>query len=166
LNSIMTGSPDIAPRLQPTSNPNGIQDLFHTYNINAFSLPDPGGIGTGSRSYLLTPGTFSNDLTVTKTIPIAEKYALEFRVSAFNLFNNPRFQDVNLNAIYKMNGATFSSGYKLLNSPEAQVSALLASTPNAGAQAQFNTFRTGVGSANLNSPLDPRRLEMVARFRF
>ena len=119
LNSIFTGSPDIAPRLVPTSNPNAGSDVYHQFDNTAFALPTVGGVGTGSLNYILSPGTFSNDVTLTKQFFIGERRTLELRASAFNLFNSSRFQDLNLNANYKMNGAAVASGYRLINSPEA-----------------------------------------------
>ena len=162
----MTGSPDIAARIIPTANPNTVTNVYNQFNVNDFALPAPGGVGTGSLTYLRTPGTFSNDITLTKQMPIWEKYSVEIRVSVFNLFNSTRYQDINTSLAYKMNGATFASGTTLINTPQALLNTYLASTPGANAQAQFNQYRTGVGSTNLTSELDPRRLELALRFKF
>ena len=123
-------------------------------------------MGTGSLNYLRTPGTFSNDITITKQFFIGEKRSLEFRTSIFNVFNSARFQTLNLNALYKSNGSTFASGSTLINSPEALQKAVLTSNPNASTTTQFNQYRTGVGSTNLTSVLDPRRVELALRFKF
>src|SRR5262249_45592708 len=89
LKSIFTRTPDVAPRLQPTSNPNKRgSDAYHMFNINAFALPGIGNPGLGSRNYLWMQGTSSNDVTVRKTFPIRESMGMELRASFFNLFNN------------------------------------------------------------------------------
>ncbi len=166
LNAIFTGSPDIAPRILPISSPNGATDTYHQFNTSVFTLPAPGGYGMGSRNYLLTPSTFSNDITVTHQIPVREGVGFELRASVFNLFNSPRFQDVNTALSYKMNGASFASGTSLINTPEALQATYLKSNPSATAVAQYNQYRTGVGSKNLDSVLDPRRVEIALRFKF
>ena len=63
-----------------------------------------------------------------------------------------------------MNGATVANGYRLINSPEALQA--LSASQNANAQTQYNNYRTGFGSTNLTSVLDPRRIEVALRFKF
>ena len=58
----------------------------------------------GSRNYLYSPGTFSNDINLHKTIAIRERKGLELRASFFNPFNQVRRQDLNISHVYKMNG--------------------------------------------------------------
>ncbi len=178
LNTIFTGSPDLAPRLQPTSNPNKRgSDPYHMFDINAFALPDTGNPGLGSRNYLWLQGTISNDVTVRKTFPIHESMGMELRASFFNLFNNTRRQTLNVtntlttyslntSVTYKMKGAQLSDGYSIFNSPEQLRANLQASNPNASAQDLYNQYRQGFGSTNLTSVLDPRRIEIGMRFKF
>ncbi|MCC7175389.1 MAG: hypothetical protein IT159_09345 [Bryobacterales bacterium] len=166
LNSIFTGSPDIAARIVPMRNPNTNVDRYHQFDTTAFTLPLLGTDGTGSRNYYYAPGTSSNDITVTKQVPIRERYGIELRASIFNLFNSARYQDVYTSLNYKMNGQGYYSGWSLLNTPETLVSTLLKSNPNATALAQYNQYRTGVGSTNMGSVLDPRRVELALRFKF
>ena len=178
LNTIFTGSPDLAPRLQPTSNPNKRgADPYHMFDINAFALPDIGNPGLGSRNYLWMQGTSSNDVTVRKTFPIRERMGMELRASFFNLFNNTRRQTLNItntlvtyslntSVIYKMKGPQLSDGYSIFNSPEQLRANLQASSPNASAQDLYNQYRQGFGSTNITSVLDPRRIEIGLRFKF
>jgi len=178
LNTIFTGSPDLAPRLQPTSNPNKRgSDPYHMFDTNAFALPDIGNPGLGSRNYLWLQGTISNDVTVRKTFPIHESMGMELRASFFNLFNNTRRQTLNVtntlttyslntSVTYKMKGAQLSDGYSIFNSPEQLRANLQASNPNASAQDLYNQYRQGFGSTNLTSVLDPRRIEIGMRFKF
>src|SRR5262249_2544254 len=78
LNAIFTGSPDFAPRVQPTSNPNKRgADACHMFDVNAFALPAIGSPGLGSRNYLWVQGTSSNDMTVRKTFAIHERMGME-----------------------------------------------------------------------------------------
>jgi len=166
LNSIFTGSPDITPRILPTMNPNGATDTYHMLNTSALTLPAVGTDGRGSLSYYFAPGTFSNDVTLTKQIPIREPVKAELRASIYNLFNTPRHQDVLIAPVFKANGATSASGYTLFNTPENLVANLLKSTPTANAQAQYNIYRTGVGSTNMTSVLDARRIELSLKVNF
>ncbi|MCC7341257.1 MAG: carboxypeptidase regulatory-like domain-containing protein [Bryobacterales bacterium] len=166
LNSIFTGSPDIAPRIVPSSNVNtGTGDLARLFDISPFGVP-PLGDGSGSRNYLWSPGTFSNDINVSKNFPIKEKIALELRASFFNPFNQVRRQDLNTTFTFKMKGATMASGYMLNNSPDQNVANLLAAKPGATELEKFNQYRGGVGHTNLTSVMDMRRVEIGLRLRF
>ncbi len=69
---------------------NGVQ-LFAdpTAAINAFGPPT--GFQAGSRNNLRGPRFSMTDLSLNKHFPITERYALEFRAEAFNVFNHPNF---------------------------------------------------------------------------
>lgn len=166
LNSIFTGSPDIAPRLVPSSNVNtGSNDIAHLFEVAPFGVPEFSD-GSGSRNYLWSPGTFSNDINVSKTFPIREKVGLELRASFFNPFNQVRRQDLNTTFTFKMKGKTLADGYYINNSPEQNVTNLLAAKPAATELEKYNQFRGGVGHANLTSVMDMRRVEIGLRLRF
>jgi hypothetical protein len=166
-NSIFTGSPDIAPRLQPTANPNtGGGKIDAQYDIAPFQLPAIGTDGTGSRNYLWSPGSFSNDINVSKNIPIRERLAVEVRASFFNPFNQVRRQDLNTSHQFKFNGATLAQGYTLFNSPQVQVDNLLRNSPNATEAEKYNQYRNGVGHSNVTSVMDMRRIEIGMRIKF
>jgi hypothetical protein len=167
VNSIFTGSPDVGPRIQPTANPNnGIPSIDNTFDINAFTIPAIPGDGRGSRNYLWSPGSFSNDINVTKQFPITESKSLELRASFFNPFNQVRRQDTNTGLTYKMRGANVSDGFYLMNSPDMLVSNLLGRVGTATEAEKYNQYRSGVGHYNVTSVLDMRRIEIGLRLRF
>ena len=53
--------------------------------------------GTLGRNVLRGPGAFNVNLTLSKHFVIHEKYDMEFRVDAFNLFNNVQFSNPDTN---------------------------------------------------------------------
>jgi hypothetical protein len=168
VNSVFTGSPDFAPRILPLgTNPNwGLDDMAHMFDLNAFGIPAIPGDGSGSRNYLWSRGTFSNDINVTKEFPIRERLGLELRASFFNPFNQVRRQDLNTGFTYKMKGRTLADGYYLFNSPEMQVKNLLERLPNSTEAEKYNQYRNGVGHENVTSVMDMRRIEIGVRLRF
>ena len=147
-------------------NPNGATDTYHMLNTSALTMPAVGPDGRGSLSYYVSPGTMSNDITLTKQIQIRESAKVELRASAYNLFNSSRHQDVLIAPTFKANGASPSAGVALYNTPENLVANLLKSNPSANAITQYNTYRTGVGSTDMTSVLDPRRLELALKLSF
>jgi hypothetical protein len=51
--------------------------------------------GTLGRNFLIGPGARTVDLSMAKTTPIKERFKLEFRAEAFNLFNHPVYSNPN-----------------------------------------------------------------------
>ncbi|MEK7403466.1 MAG: carboxypeptidase regulatory-like domain-containing protein [Acidobacteriota bacterium] len=167
VNGIFTGSPDIGPRIQPTANPNnGIAAIDRTYDVSGFMPPEIPDVGMGSRNYLWSPGTFSNDINISKMFPIREGKGLELRASLFNPFNQVRRQDTNTGHTFKMHGPKMSDGYYLFNSPERLVENLLSRVGSATEAEKYNQYRGGVGHYNVTSVLDMRRIEVGLRFKF
>jgi hypothetical protein len=162
LNSIFTGSPDLAPRLQVTGNPNsGPQKQTQWFDLNAYTLPGISTDATGVRNTMFAPGIFSNDITISKKFPVREQMGFELRASIFNVFNNNRHQDLNTAYVFKMATAQSTSGATIYNTPDA-----LAGRATGTAEAIYNQYRTGVGHYNMNSVLDPRRIEIALKFKF
>ncbi len=167
LNSIFTGSPDIAPRIVPSRNPNtGTGNREAMFDLEPFGVPSMPADGTGSRNYLWSAGTFSNDINVSKTFPIRERMGLELRASFFNPFNQVRRQDLNTGFTFKMKGGQLSDGYYLYNSPRQLVTNLVERLPNSTEAEKYNQFRSGVGHGNMTSVMDMRRVEIGIRFKF
>ena len=84
------------------TNPNtGLTDTGNLYfNCGAFlSVPDlPGsGYGTTGRDFFRGPGRTNLDLALAKTTAITERVNLEFRVEAFNVFNQVEFANPDTN---------------------------------------------------------------------
>ena len=135
------------------------------FNPSALSAPQiyPAGNGTGPRNYLTQPGTFGNDMTLSKKFTIVEGKTLELRVSAYNAFNQVRRTTINSSVQYKAQGASFSNGFQVYNTPAQVLSRLAANTNSLTA---FNQYRTGVGYSNLTNVLPMRIMELGLKFRF
>ena len=67
--TVFMGSPDITPRLGISGNLSSPNSAEY-FNPNALSVPQlyPAGNGTGPRNYITQPGTFSNDMTMSKKV--------------------------------------------------------------------------------------------------
>jgi hypothetical protein len=60
-------------------------------NPLAFSVPTPGTFGNAGRNILTAPGFEDIDCAISKMTQIKERFSLQFRAEAFNLFNHPNF---------------------------------------------------------------------------
>jgi hypothetical protein len=69
------------------SNPT-IQQWFNTA---AFAPPPPGEFGDSGRNSIIGPGSFSLDMSLSKTFAIKESRSFEVRVTATNAFNHPNY---------------------------------------------------------------------------
>ena len=84
------------PANGPTTDQNGIPSLFSNTNVvNDFVASNPGTVGT--RGILRGFNFFNTDLAVSKYIPIKERYRIQLRAEAFNVFNNVNFNNAALN---------------------------------------------------------------------
>jgi len=54
-----------------------------------FADPGNGNIGNIGRSVFHGPSGFYSDLSVVKKIPIKERFNMQFRMDAYNIFNHP-----------------------------------------------------------------------------
>jgi hypothetical protein len=94
-----TSALQVDPHTDPNLN-NGIQ-LFKNpaAALQAFSAPT--GLQTGSRDELRGPHFANFDLALAKTFPVwGERYRLQFRAEAYNVFNHPNFAlpaNININ---------------------------------------------------------------------
>lgn len=64
------------------------------FNTAAFVVPAAGTFGNSSRNMIVGPGTFSVNTSLSKTVPIKDAKALEFRASATNLFNHANYSSI------------------------------------------------------------------------
>ena len=71
----------------------------------AFVLPPAGTYGNAGRNILIGPGNRNVDFGMIKNFPIHERYKVQFRAEAFNLFNHPNFNNPNGN----VSAATFGT---------------------------------------------------------
>jgi len=73
--SALTVGQDTCSLARPTSGP--------------FGLPACGTQGLIGRNSLRGPGQFTDDMSISKNIPITERFKGQFRMDAFNVFNHP-----------------------------------------------------------------------------
>jgi hypothetical protein len=73
----------------------GQQDPQRFFNTAAYALQPFGRFGTAGRNTVVGPGMMNWDFSTLKSVPLAERYRLEFRFEAFNLPNHPIWGDPN-----------------------------------------------------------------------
>ena len=61
------------------------------FNRNAFVFPSPGTFGNAGRNILDGPGYQNVNASIVKNTRLSERFNLQFRAEAFNLFNHPNF---------------------------------------------------------------------------
>jgi hypothetical protein len=83
--------------------------LLTQEEIDRFSYPTAGEIGTGGRNAFRGPRFFNVDMSLVKKFQIRERHAVSLRAEAYNLFNNVNFDAPNANL------ATASSFGKIAN---------------------------------------------------
>jgi hypothetical protein len=66
------------------------------FDPTAFVAPAPNHYGTSGRGVLYAPGTQTVDVSLSRTFPI-NRFRVQFRADAFNLFNTPQFGFPNQN---------------------------------------------------------------------
>jgi hypothetical protein len=163
---VFLGTPDLTPRLA-INGPLGPTNPTMAFNPSNLGVPGifPAADGTGPRNFLTAPGTFVNDISLVKMIRIRESKTLEFRVDAFNLFNQVRRVNLNTSEQYKANGAAFSQGFSVYNTPEELAQRAIASgtTSSTGI---FNQYILGVGYPTMTSTEPARIIQLSAKFRF
>jgi hypothetical protein len=160
LGNIFLGTNDLTPRLQVSGNPASASSP-QSFDTAGLSLPALSGTGTGPRNFLWGPGSFTNDMSIVKTIRITEGRAIELRVNAFNPFNNVRRINVNSSIQYKANGTNFSDGFTVINTP-----AQLAANQVAAGKPAFQGWINGEGLVSLTTVQPMRIVELGLRFRF
>ena len=167
LGNVFLGTPDLTPRLGTSGNVNMAGANGSTYfNPASLSLPGiyPAADGTGSRNFINGLGSAANDISVAKSIHITEKHAIELRATAYNAFNQVRRLGTNTTVQYKANGATFASGFSVINTP-AQLAATQAAK-SSDPVAIYNAYRTGVGYSDLLTVQPMRVIEIGLKYRF
>ncbi|HKV37554.1 MAG TPA: TonB-dependent receptor [Pyrinomonadaceae bacterium] len=61
------------------------------FNTSAFAFPAPGTFGNAGRNILNGPGYQNVNVSLLKNTALTERFNLQFRAEAFNLFNHPNF---------------------------------------------------------------------------
>ncbi len=70
------------------------------FNTSLFQPNAMGTFGNLGKNVLRGPRLFNNNMALVKNTKIAERFGVEFRAEAFNIFNNVNFQ------LYTTNGNT------------------------------------------------------------
>ena len=102
---------------------------------------------------------------MTKQFRILEGKTLEFRVAAYNVFNQVRRTYVNSSVLYKAQGAQYSNGFAVYNLP-SQLAQEAAASGITNSQAIYNQYINGAGAPTLTNVQPMRTLELALRFRF
>jgi hypothetical protein len=74
--------------------PAGQRTTARWFNVNAFVVPPAYQFGALGRNTLVGPGLFNIDSTLSKRFRLGERYAIEIRAEAFNLFNTANYNQV------------------------------------------------------------------------
>jgi hypothetical protein len=88
--------PDVIGNLH--TNPGNTQQYFNISAVTPAPTNSNGVLlrqGNLGRNALIGPGARTVDLSMAKTTPIKERFKLEFRAEAFNLFNHPVYSNPN-----------------------------------------------------------------------
>ena len=64
------------------------------FNTAAFVLPAAGQFGNAGRNTIRGPGTHQFDMALNRSVMLKERYPLELRVQASNVFNTPQFRAI------------------------------------------------------------------------
>jgi hypothetical protein len=172
LSLVLLGTPDLTPRLVPLGDPNKASgDLGHQFDPSQLAVPGifPANDGTGPRNFLNGRGSFANDISLTKQFPLHGSQRLELRANIYNVFNNVRWLTVNSAITYKANGAAYTDGFRVFNTPELNVARAQANGVTDATQL-FNQFRAGAGHVTLvdaaGDVQPPRIIEIGVALRF
>ncbi len=163
-NSNITGSNTEGARIGVVAGCNpytGSSDPFNRLNAACFFAPSPGSVGFESgQNWLFQPGLINFDMALQKEISVKERYHIQLRVDAFNVFNHTNWNNglsttLNFNAYPQTNGI-------VTGLPTITSSAL-------GRNANGTLNITGFGTASSaapGAPGSPRVLQLLARFTF
>jgi hypothetical protein len=87
-----TQTPDL---IGPVKRLGGVGSGQPFYDPSAFAAVTRVGYGNVGRNPLLGPGAVNMDFSLFRTVKITERFDLQFRVDAANLFNSPHFNNPN-----------------------------------------------------------------------
>jgi hypothetical protein len=163
---VFLGTPDLTPRSTIAGSLSSTNPSLY-FNPANLGLPGiyPAGNGTGPRNYLTAPGTFVNDMTLSKQFRIVEGKTLEFRVAGYNVFNQVRRTGLNSGVQYKANGAVYSDGFAVYNLPDQLAQRALASGITNPTNIYYQ-YRSGAGYSNITTVQPMRIVEVGLKFRF
>jgi len=89
-----TGAQTYRPNLVAGQDPNdGAKTVQQWFNTAAFSRPDAFTYGDAGRNVVIGPGIFNTDMSLIRNFNLGGLRSLQFRLEAFNVFNNPIWGD-------------------------------------------------------------------------
>jgi hypothetical protein len=104
-----TDNPD-TPNWNPAfSGPVTLGKPGQWFDPRAFLLPTNGTFGDVARGVLIGPGLVTFDTSLFKTISVSERWRLQFRAEAFNIFNHSNFSEPNA-VVFSGNSISSSAG--------------------------------------------------------
>jgi hypothetical protein len=93
-----TTRPDLVPGKNPNDPPPGGRTPELWFDTTAVTNPAPGTYGTLGNFSNYGPGFNNVDFSLFKDFRLSERYRIQFRWEAFNLFNTPHFNVQTINA--------------------------------------------------------------------
>ena len=92
-----TGVGTYRPNLLSGQDPNdGAKTTQQWFNTAAFAVPAQFTYGDAGRNIVIGPGVFTVDSSIMRNVRLGGSKSLQFRLEAFNLFNNPVWGDPTL----------------------------------------------------------------------
>jgi hypothetical protein len=89
-----TGSQTYRPNLVSGQDPNdGAKTPQQWFNTAAFALPAAFTYGNAGRNIVIGPGIFNTDASIIRNFMLGGSKSIQFRLEAFNLFNEPIWGD-------------------------------------------------------------------------
>ena len=100
-----TGSQTYRPNLVSGQDPNdGPKTIQQWFNTAAFARPDAFTYGNAGRNIVIGPGIFTTDASLIRNFYFGGTRSLQFRLEAFNLFNNPVWGDPQMSMASQLYG--------------------------------------------------------------
>jgi len=83
-------------RANATGLPVALSDptVLQWFNAAAFVLPAPGQFGNAGRNTIRGPGTLQFDMALNRTVMLKDRYPMDLRIQATNVFNTPQFRTI------------------------------------------------------------------------
>jgi hypothetical protein len=95
-----TGVGTYRPNLVSGQDPNdGAKTPQQWFNTAAFAVPAQFTYGDAGRNIVIGPGVFTVDSSIMRNVRLGGSKSLQFRLEAFNLFNNPVWGDPTLSMV-------------------------------------------------------------------
>jgi len=90
-----TGTGSDRPNLTGQDPNDGDRTIQRWFNTSAFVLNDLGAYGNAPRNNVIGPGIFNFDSSIIRNFRLTGSKSLQFRLEAFNVFNQPVWNDPN-----------------------------------------------------------------------